>query len=267
MSRRQLKRAMEHGAVWLGSGGKPRRFRRAKRQLLPGEVLYLYYDSKVLAEKPPVAELISDEGGYSVWYKPYGMRSQGSRWGDHTTIGRWAEKNLEPQRNAYLVHRLDRAASGLILLAHGKRTAALLSKLFASRQVEKTYAVIVRGSFPSDEGGVLIDEPLDGKHATSRAWLREYDAANQWSLLQVRIETGRKHQIRRHLAGLGYPVAGDRLYGNSDSRSDLQLQAVALGFTDPQSKTPKVFELPARYCLSLESFSAASTSTDQRRSS
>lgn len=267
LSRQQLKRAMEHGAVWVRRGGKPKRLRRAKRQLLPGDELFLYYDPKVLAEQPPAAVLISDEGAFSVWHKHYGMRSQGSRWGDHTTIGRWAEKHLVPQRNAYLVHRLDRAASGLILLAHSKAMAASLSKLFAGRKVEKSYAVIVKGKFPDNPEGVLLDQLLDGKKAVSRAWLRAFDPSIDCSLLRVSIETGRKHQIRRHLAGAGTPVVGDRLYGIAGKEVDLQLQAVALVFPDPESRQLKRFELPSRYFLSLDSLSAASASTDHRRSS
>ena len=106
-SRQRIKQIMQKGAVWvtLASGGEnnAQRLRRAKKVLHPGDTLHLYYDEKILSEEPPTPELIADEGTYSVWYKPYGLRSQGSKWSDHCTIARWAETHLEPQRPAFVV--------------------------------------------------------------------------------------------------------------------------------------------------------------------
>ena len=86
----------------------------------------LYYDRRVLDAEPEAPRLIADESDYSVWFKPFGVLSQGSRWGDHCAMTRCAEKALSPERPALVVHRLDRAATGLMLLAHRKRAAALL---------------------------------------------------------------------------------------------------------------------------------------------
>ncbi|MDH5182922.1 MAG: RNA pseudouridine synthase, partial [Gammaproteobacteria bacterium] len=148
LSRTLIKQAMQKGAAWYTRGKHTQHLRRAKKLLQPGDTLHLYYDEKVINETVADAELIADEGDYSVWYKPYGMRSQGSRWGDHTTVHRWAESHLQPQRNAFLVHRLDRAASGLILIAHSKKMAATLSAMFKQRQIDKRYKVIVHGQPP-----------------------------------------------------------------------------------------------------------------------
>lgn len=226
LSRAQIKHAMQCGAVWLTHNKHTQRIRRGKKQLQGGDELHLYYNPEVLAEQAPAAELIADEGEFSVWYKPYGMRSQGSRWGDHTTIYRWAEQHLLPQRNAFLVHRLDRAASGLILIAHSKRMAARIADLFQQRRVDKRYHVIVSGK--PREDSFTIDADLDNKKAISHIKLVEYDPVCFCSLLEVKIETGRKHQIRRHLSGIGLPVVGDRLYGGVTGDKDLQLVAVSL---------------------------------------
>jgi len=167
------------------------------------------------------------------------MRSQGSRWGDHTSLPRWAEKHLQPPRTAFIVHRLDRAASGLMMLAHDKRTAAALAKLFRERRVEKQYRVVVQGRFPTGDGGMEMDAPLDGRAAQTTARAIGYDAGLDRSTLQVAIATGRKHQIRRHLSARGFAVVGDRLYGNVDGGAtnepppDLQLRAVLLAFECP----------------------------------
>ena len=123
------------------------RLRRAKRPLKSGDELHLYYDPKVQAEVPPAPTMIADVGGYSVWRKPYGMRSQGSKWGDHCTIMRWAEQHLEPERTSFTVHRLDLAANGLILVAHSKKIAGALGSLFQAREIEKRYRAIVKGDF------------------------------------------------------------------------------------------------------------------------
>ena len=243
LSKQAIKQAMTKGAVWLTRNQNTRRVRRADKCLQFGDQLHLYYDEEVLGKKPDDAVLIADEGLYSVWIKPYGMLSQGSKWGDHCTINRWVERNLLPQRAAFIVHRLDRAATGLMLVAHQKKVAAYFSRLFEQRQVEKHYQAIVRGQFSEDK---KFDSDIDNKPALSRAKLLKYDAVNDQSLLEVIIETGRKHQIRRHLSEAGFPIVGDRLYGDVNDVLDKALCLVScfLSVVSPVDDTKKMYTLP-----------------------
>lgn len=236
LSKQEIKRAMTAGAVWISRGRETRRLRRATRAVRAGDQLHLYYDPKVLAETPPEPRLVADLGGYSVWNKPYGLRSQGSKWGDHCTLVRWSERHLQPQRSAFTVHRLDRAASGLMLIAHSKRIAAALAELFRQRTVEKRYLALVEGHFPLAREPLQCDFPIDGKAASSEFSRLGVTANGGRSLIEIGIKTGRKHQIRRHLAELGYPVVGDRLHGRGrDGDEDLRLQAFKLAFHCPQT--------------------------------
>jgi tRNA pseudouridine32 synthase/23S rRNA pseudouridine746 synthase len=236
LPKQRIKRAMTQGAVWLTRGRNTQRLRRAKRTLQAGDEIHLYYNADILAEVPPPPTLIADVGDYSVWNKPYGLRSQGSKWGDHCTVVRWAERHLKPERSAFTVHRLDRAANGLIVVAHSKTMAAALSELFRKREVEKHYRAMVEGDFSAHPDPFRVDLPIDGKEAVSEFSLCEVIADGSRSLVDVRIETGRKHQIRRHLAELGHPVIGDRLYGSADENGmDLQLTACLLAFQCPAS--------------------------------
>ncbi|MBV1931132.1 MAG: RluA family pseudouridine synthase [Porticoccaceae bacterium] len=247
LSKQVIKQTMQNGAVWLSHGGNTRRVRRTKQKLTIDDEVHLYYDQAIQATKPGEAQVIVDEGSYSVLFKPSGMYSQGSKWGDHCTIYRWAERHFD--RSAFIVHRLDRAACGLILIAHQKTCARMLSSLFEQRQIKKTYRALVSGQF--SPGTLRLDSEIDGRPAVSFASLKRYDSEQNRSLLEVDIETGRKHQIRRHLADAGYPIVGDRLYGRSVDQGsgdlaaeDLQLIAYQLAFIDPDSGERREYLAP-----------------------
>lgn len=248
LSHQRIKHAMQCGAIWLTRGTYVQRLRRAKKPLQHGDTIHLYYSNQVLDAtiEPPV--LIADENSYSVWYKPFGVRSQGSKWGDHCTVYRWAERHLKPERTAFTVHRIDMAATGLMLVAHQKKTAAALAKLFRNRKIEKHYRAIVEGRLDRSSEPLTIETPIDGRSA--RSYVRVLEARDDRTLLDVEIETGRKHQIRRHLANLGYPVIGDRLYGSDDSRN-LQLTASSLAFISPATGEPKRYDLPEKWLPTL----------------
>jgi len=242
LSKQIIKQVMTKGAVWLTRNKSTQRVRRADRILKSGDCLHIYYDEDILARQPDSAILIADEDQYSIWYKPYGMLSQGSKWGDHCTINRWVEKNLQPQRSAFIVNRLDRAASGLMIIAHKKKIAAYFSQLFQQRKIDKRYQAIVHGEFPEIKD---IDIEVDGKSAISHVKKLKYNKITDQSLVEVSIETGRKHQIRKHLSESDFPVVGDRLYGNAKQEDrNLCLTSCYLGFFYPADKEKKIYSLP-----------------------
>lgn len=243
LSKSQLKAAMSNGAVWLESQHGTQRIRRAKKALKPGDTLHLYYDSAVQAQVPDAAALVADEGSYSIWNKPYGMYSQGSKWGDHCTVYRWAEQHIKPQRPAYPVHRLDRAANGLIILAHNKKTARAFLQMFRQHTITKRYRAIVEGDPGDLKLPFVIDRELDGKAAESVILEAEYSPDESATTVLIEISTGRKHQIRRHMASIGHPVAGDRLYGAGETGKDLQLSAIYLGFVCPVDSRRRSYSL------------------------
>jgi len=236
---------MQNGAVWLSHGSSTKRLRRASKLLHAGEQIHVYYDPHIINSASQVPQLIADEGMYSVWHKPAGMFSQGTRYGDHCTVQRWAEKNLLPQRNAFIVHRLDRDAQGLLLLAHSKLAAAALSKLFQQRLIKKQYLVSVEGDMSDFKLPFDINTPLDGKEAATTILSTKYNQSSNQTELLIDIHTGRKHQIRKHLSSLGFAVVGDKIYGNSvttNQATSLKLRAFNLRFTCPISNKPKHYE-------------------------
>ena len=240
VSKQKIKKAMQNGAAWLESSNGIHRLRRAKKQLGENDTVHLYYDAAIQGSAPAAAELIADEGEYSIWHKPYGMYSQGSKWGDHCTIYRWAEQHSKPQRPAFTVHRLDRAASGLMILAHTKKMAQVFSEMFKNRKIHKQYRASVVGGLGGIELPHTIETTIDDKPAVSTiVSLQEQDRN---TTVTIEIETGRKHQIRRHLSGMGFPIIGDRLYGSDESEDNLKLQAVTLEFICPITGQVRKYE-------------------------
>jgi len=251
LSKAQLKQAISKGALWLSRDNHTQRLRRVKRALKKGDKLHFYYNEAVLANKAPQAILISDQTNYSVWYKPFGMLSQGSKWSDHCTITRFVQQHFTPERAVFIVHRLDKAATGLILIAHTKKAAKAIASMFENRttnsnSLEKYYQIIVHGNHSVNEQPQVITTEVDGKSAQSTFRCLTYNEIKKQSLIEVKIDSGRKHQIRVHAASIGLPIVGDRLHGIADNTEvlNLQLCAVSLSFICPIMQKQKCFELP-----------------------
>jgi len=160
-----------------------------------------------------------------------------------------------------IVHRLDRFTSGVILVAKNDAAHRALAAQFAGRQVEKTYLALVHGEMKTGTG--RIEKPIarDPRHRTrmtarlgrGRAAWSEYRVVSRFAgftLVEVRIGTGRTHQIRVHLSSIGHPVAGDRLYG-APAKSETHppcnrffLHAHRIRFQHPRTGQPAEIESP-----------------------
>lgn len=250
-----LKDALTKGAIWLKTPDKRKvsRIRRAKARLPASSELFFYYDPALLSLTPPEPSLISDHNDFSVWYKPKGLLSQGSKWADHTTLTRWIEMHYRfnnGQRTAIALHRLDKATDGLMLVAHNHKAAKQLTLAFEQKRIHKIYQAWVVGKFP--DARQTYQSPIDDKPAISHAHLLEYDETLHRSHLQIEIETGRKHQIRRHLSNAGFPIIGDRLYGTLDKAHPEDLQLTAMELSLEYEGRSYQFRLPSSVVTSVK---------------
>ncbi len=157
-----------------------------------------------------------------------------------------------------IVHRLDRATSGLMVVARTSESYETLSTMMRARSVSRAYIALVAGAVAIPRG--TIDAPIgpDPNRPIRRALspigkraVTHYRRSSQWTgpgvaMLDVTLETGRTHQIRVHLAAIGHPVLGDRVYGSKDPVAvpRLALHAVRLEFDHPVSGEPMSFTDP-----------------------
>jgi 23S rRNA pseudouridine1911/1915/1917 synthase len=150
-----------------------------------------------------------------------------------------------------VVHRLDRDTSGLMVVAKGEPAYSKLVEMLSKRKVSRVYRAVVVGAELPETG--TIDSPVGrdpdnptlmtagvGKHAVTHFEVMEKSGSH--TMLRVRLETGRTHQIRVHLSAIGYPVYADPLYGIAVENRRLWLHAERLGFEHPVSGEEMKFE-------------------------
>jgi len=153
-----------------------------------------------------------------------------------------------------IVHRLDKDTSGVLLVARTDAAHRALAAQFAGRTVEKVYLALVHGKVRADSGRItkpIARDPVRRTRMTARLEsgreaLTEYRVRKRFekfTYLEVRIGTGRTHQIRVHLASIGHPVAGDRVYG-APSAQRLFLHAWRIGFLSPATGEKVAVEAP-----------------------
>lgn len=206
------------------------------------ELEILYEDDDCIVINKPVGVLSHSKGAYN----------------PEATVATWLRSRLHglAGERGGIVHRLDRATSGVMICAKNPEALSWLQKQFSQRRVKKTYNAVIRGKLSPE--AAVIDMPIErnpkapatfrvglqGKHAITK-----YDAlevGNNYSLVKLQPETGRTHQLRVHLAHLGHPIIGDTFY-QGEPAERLYLHAVSLEVTLPTSHERKVFEtsLPA----------------------
>ena len=153
-----------------------------------------------------------------------------------------------------IVHRLDRGTSGVLLVARNDAAHRALAAQFSGRTVEKTYLALVEGRVASESGQIttpISRDPVRRTRMTARLGqgrsafteFRVRQRFQGFTYLEIRIGTGRTHQIRAHLSSVRHPVAGDRLYG-AKSRERIFLHAWRIGFDSPASSVRVTVEAP-----------------------
>lgn len=240
----KIAEAANKGAVWLQKKGKGKILRERDPQcvLTPGDLVTLNFDPKVLSlPELKHAECLGETRHYGIWVKKAGVVTQGTQTGDHASLLRYVEKTRN--KVTFLVHRLDRETEGLTVIGYTSEGAAKLSELFQKNEVKKIYEAVVLGTMTPGRRET-ISASLDDKEAVTH--IEVIDSTETQSLLRVEIETGRLHQIRRHLDFIGHPVIGDPKYGKGNkNRAGLKLLAKSLSFRDPWDKTQKHWESPS----------------------
>ncbi|HYK34858.1 RluA family pseudouridine synthase [Alloacidobacterium sp.] len=294
VSRSRVQLLLSQGSVVVN--GKPA---KSSLKLRGGEVVEVHREPapeplRAMAEDIPL-DIIYEDDDLSVVNKPAGMmvHAGSGATDDARNRGTLVNALLHHYRQLSstggelrpgIVHRLDKQTSGLIIIARNDATHLKLAEMFSRRQMRKTYIALVHGQLKQDTGiinaAISRDTIRRTRMTTRRATggrtavshfevVRRIDSRfGNFTLVLVRIETGRTHQIRVHMASIGHPVVGDTLYGApariAASQKDRQarsisldrnfLHAAELAFAHP--RTGKMLKLSAPLPGELEEFLA-----------
>jgi len=253
-SKTTLRKMLESGRVRVNGDVE----KNGKRQLRPGDVIDV---GQRLAHAllSPLLQLLYEDPFLLVMVKPPGLLTVPTTTGENETVQGLLNDYLRARsRNAHIhvVHRLDRESSGVLVFAKSFVTREKLKTKFAAHDIDRVYVAIIQGAMSPEEGTIKshlaedrfykvrsVEDPSEGKPAVTH--YRTERKGSRFSILEVRLETGRKNQIRVHLSEAGHPIIGDKTYGSKvDPIGRLALHARLLGFEHPETGKVLRFEAP-----------------------
>tara|TARA_Y100001954_G_C15807009_1_gene603196 strand:+ start:1654 stop:2544 length:891 start_codon:yes stop_codon:yes gene_type:complete len=266
--RNSLRRMIDHGRVIVDGN----RASRAKHEVSAGSIVETLSRTEVEGpskkEGPPDPNVLYDDKHLMVVNKPAGLLSVATPRGESDTMFdralSWVSRTQS--KRVHLVHRLDRETSGCLILAKSPEVRDILQSQFKDRSVERVYHAVVFGTPPAKFGisTSRVKETRDkrvrlvqkgergGKEAITNWAVEERGPIH--TLIRIKIDTGRRAQIRLHMSELGCPVSGDTRYGRGKaSVNRLCLHATSLGFDHPYGDRVKIVsDIPSKLLSELK---------------
>ena len=237
---------------------------RAKRELIKGDLVKILDKATSKEITPPPQqkitnlEIIFEDDDILVVEKPAGLLSVATNKMESDTLHSRCLDYIKTKHHSnwcYIVHRLDRETSGIMIFALSKQNKEYLQEQFAERSIYRTYFALVEGKLPRKHGTeiewLLEDKNLRVKKVkpntkSSKEAITHWEVVKEnqsTSLVRIAIDTGRRHQIRMAMKSLGSPVVGDHLHGaKTDPMGRVCLHASSLEFLHPQTDEPVRFE-------------------------
>jgi 23S rRNA pseudouridine1911/1915/1917 synthase len=237
LSRRKSRAVIDLGGVFVDRT----RVKVASRPVRKGQRIEVNLAGLDHAEAPPAPTIVFEDAHVIVADKPAGLVTAPTPESDR---GDLLDQLARSHGEVYLVHRIDLPTSGLLVFARTRAANKVLGDAFVRHAIEREYRAVAIGEVTAQ----TIDREIDGRTAVTH--ITPIEALGGATLCAVRLETGRTHQIRIHLAGIGHPLAGDAQHGGEVSRTfvpkapRLALHAAVLGFAHPATGEHVRFESP-----------------------
>ncbi len=234
LSKSLLKRMMVNGYVFQTFKSSRKNVRKARHTVRTGDIIECFYDPSIDFDQEFDYPLLYETPNYGVYHKPAGAPTEGTNYGDKTSLIRHVQRL---KKYVFLINRLGREVEGLIVVAYNSKSQNMLQTIWRDG-VTKKYQAIVLGQL---EGSGSFEAEINNKFSKTNYSCFEH--RGKTTLVDIEPATERKNQIRIHFANNGYPIIGDPLYGenNKNKRDGLKLISHSIEFLDPHnSKRVKV---------------------------
>lgn len=255
IKRTRLKQMLAHNQIAVN--GNP--VSQFNHPLQPGDTVSVNFTREFQVFYNRRLKIVYEDDDILVVNKGYGLLSMGNdkvKDGTAYSILKDYLKRKDPRNKIFIIHRLDRDTSGLMMFAKNEKAKEAMQHNWNNMVLNRKYVTVVEGDVEEPHGVVRsylgetsqfevfsTDDPSQGKLAVTH-WTRLKEGS-EYSLLEVELDTGRKNQIRVHMKDIGHPISGDRKYGAEASPIHrLALHARTLRFIHPVTRREMLFETP-----------------------